>query len=152
MIGLLRPFLFLIALAIASEAHASSMVQTPARAEIVAAAGIALTQDLSFRAQLPSTSMIISSGGRARIRLTGNTVSLATPSFNLIRDGGLETLTVIIRNAIIQDDEDRATVLGGALRANGALSVDVSGTVALMGRTMQPGAYRGLLVVVAQYN
>jgi hypothetical protein len=149
MISTMRPLLCLIAFAMASEAHASATVQTPARAEIVAAAGIAVTQDLSFRTQLPSTSIVVSSGGRARVRLTGATVSLRAPSFDLIRDGGLETLTVMTAT---QDDSDRATVLGGALRANGALSVDVSGAVALMGQAMQPGAYRGLLVVMAQYN
>lgn len=147
MIAKFGPLLCLAALAVASGARASAMVQTDARAEIVQSAGIAVTQDLSFRSQTP-TNIVLSQGQAARIRLTGvrGGVSLAVPSmFDLTRAGGLETLTV-------NTQDGYRTVVGGALRGNGALSVDVSGTVALLGARMAPGAYHGFLVVVAQYN
>jgi hypothetical protein len=123
------------------------MVQTVGSAEIVQSAGIAVTQDLSFKTQVP-TNIVLSPGNAARIQLTGatNSVSLAVPSmFDLTRAGGMETLTV---NTL----DGNRSVVGGALRGNGALSVDVSGTVALLGAAMAPGAYHGFLVVVAQYN
>ncbi len=147
------PLFCLTALALfgASGARASAVVQTASRAEIVQSAGIAVTQDLSFKAQVP-TDIVLSPGSTARVRLTGATdgVSLAVPSmFDLTRAGGLETLTVNTVNTLSTLNR---TVVGGALRANGALSVDVSGTVALLGVSMAPGAYHGFLVVVAQYN
>jgi hypothetical protein len=45
-----------------------------------------------------------------------------------------------------------STVLGGVMRANGALSVDVGARVALGGQSVSPGDYEGLLLVIAQYN
>ncbi|MDB5456509.1 MAG: hypothetical protein JWP92_2094 [Caulobacter sp.] len=135
----------------ASTAFASAIVQTVGRAEIVQSAGIAVTQNLSFKALLPTNLAAVSaSTSTASIALLGGqsaAVSLATPSaFDVTRAGGPETLTV----TTVSPTEH--AVAGGALRANGGLSVNVGGVVALTGETMAPGVYHGLLVVIAQYN
>jgi hypothetical protein len=137
----------LLALALAPVARASTMVETFGRADIVPSGGISVTQDLSFKAQVPSD-IVLASDGIAKIRLNGvrSEVSLAVPSvFDLTRAGGMETLTVNMLN-------DQRFVVGGALRGNGSLSVDISGRVGLLGAAIAPGAYHGFLVVVAQYN
>jgi len=142
----------LAALGAASGAHASqsATVQSVGRAEIADSASIQILQDLTFNALLPPTiAAVASPSSAANIQLSGkpgDVVSVAVPSrFGMTRTGGQETLTVITTGL------DRV-VLGGALRANGALSVDVGGRVLFSGANTPAGAYRGLLVVMAQYN
>lgn len=142
----------LVALGGASGAHASqsATVQSVGRAEIGESASIQVLQDLTFNALLPPTMAVVASpSSAANIQLSGKpgeVVSVAVPSmFGMTRTGGQETLTVVTTGL------DRA-VLGGALRANGALSVDVGGRVLFSGEILPAGAYRGLLVVMAQYN
>jgi hypothetical protein len=142
----------LAALGGASGAHASqsATVQSVGRAEIGESASIQILQDLTFNALLPPTvAAVASPSSAANIQLSGkpgDAVSVAVPStFRMTRTGGEETLTVITTGL------DRM-VLGGALRANGALSVDVGGRVVFSGEAVPAGAYRGLLVVMAQYN
>lgn len=141
-----------VALGGASGAHASqsATVQSVGRAEIGESASIQVLQDLTFNALLPPTvAATASPSSAANIQLLGkpgDAVSVAVPSmFGITRTGGQETLTVITTGL------DRA-VVGGSLRSNGALSVDVGGRVLFSGAILPAGAYRGLLVVVAQYN
>jgi hypothetical protein len=43
-------------------------------------------------------------------------------------------------------------IMQGTLSSDGMLSVDVGGTLQVAAEKLQPGEYRGVLVVVAQYN
>ena len=156
----------------ASAAHAAT-AQNQATATIQDSGGILVTQDLTFQAQLPSvlptaslsspslatTTPTTASASGANVTVTGNlgdTVSLAVPqTFDVTRAGGPETYVVStygVPGSSVIGAPSINNVLGGVLRANGALSVDVSGRVAMAGRSAVPGAYRGLLVVIAQYN
>ena len=149
----------LLAWSPAALAGTTATAQGSAGAQISDSAGILVTQDLSFQTQLPSGNLqstaaaaasTASSASSANVMLTGgagDTVSLAVPtSFDVTRAGGPESYVVTTFGV------PGSVLLGGGLRENGALSVDVSGRVALAGRSTVPGAYRGLLVVIAQYN
>lgn len=136
----------------AASAGAAATARANGEVQITDSNGILVTQDLSFQTQLPSGNLqsFASSGSGANVLLTGSasqTVSLAVPtSFDVTRAGGPESYVVTTFGV------PGSMLLGGSLRENGALSVDVSGRVALAGRSTVPGAYRGLLVVIAQYN
>ena len=135
----------------AAAAGASATARANGEVQISDSAGILVTQDLSFQTQLPSSNLqSFASSGSGNVMLTGGagqTVSLAVPtSFDVTRAGGPESYVVTTFGV------PGSSLLGGSLRENGALSVDVSGRVALAGKSTVPGAYRGLLVVIAQYN
>ena len=135
----------------AAFAGTTATAQGTAGAQISDSAGILVTQDLSFQSQLPSGNLqstaAAAAGTAASASSASDTVSPAVPtSFDVTRAGGPESYVVTTFGV------PGSVLLGGGLRENGALSVDVSGRVALAGRSTVPGAYRGLLVVIAQYN
>lgn len=152
----------LAALGCSATGHASPTAQNQANVVLQNSAGILVTRDLTFQSQLPASVLssavaggafgggATGSASSANVTLlgaSGDTVSLAVPqTFDVTRAGGPESYVVTTFGVA------GTSVIGGGLRANGALSVDVSGRVALAGKSEVPGAYRGLLVVIAQYN
>jgi hypothetical protein len=147
-------------------ALALATVTTSASTEIQQSAGIQVVQGLNLATQIGSSAAAaqigssaigaqgvsgLSSNSIAKVTLTGgagDAVSLAvSPTLDATRTNTQQTLVVQTFGG-----SAASTVLGGALRANGGLSVDVGGRVALGGRSASPGAYQGLLMVIAQYN
>ena len=139
---------------------------------LVQSAGIQVTNNLTFQAQLPPTitsptltASLTSpgSGGDgtgvngsapaapAGVSLTGgaaDAVSLAVPAaLELSREGGSAGG---VQMAVLATD-GRAVIVSG-LNRDGTLSVDLAGRVTLAGTVVEPGAYEGLLLVIAQYN
>jgi hypothetical protein len=144
-------------------ALALATVTTTASTEIQESAGIQVVQGLNLFTQIGSNAVAaqigsnaiggqtLSSGSLAKVMLSGgagDAVSLAvSPTLDATRTNTQQTLVVQTFGG-----SATSTVLGGDLRANGALSIDVGGRVALGGRSVSPGAYQGLLMVIAQYN
>jgi len=144
-------------------ALALATVTTSASTQIQESAGIQVVQGLNLALQIGNSAAAaqigsnaiggqsLSSGSVAKVMLTGgagDAVSLAvSPSLDATRASTQQTLVVQTFGG-----SAASSVLGGGLRNNGALSVDVGGRVALAGRNVSPGAYQGLLMVIAQYN
>jgi hypothetical protein len=146
-----------ISLASGAAAQETSTAEASATTTIEDSASIAVTGDVIFQdiilsPQMSSTSMLTSSSGSGTsVTLGGgDAVSLAVPeSFDLTSEDGVETLTVqLMSNGDYSAlDHLRSVVINGD-----ALSIDISGTIRVDKSQLQPGEYRGLLVVVAQYN
>ena len=83
----------------------------------------------------------------------GDAVSMAVPeTFQVIRTGGTETLTVKTNTNSQYNLGGNGVVLGGSANAD-TMSVDVGGSLAVASADgLVPGPYQGLLVVVVQYN
>lgn len=83
----------------------------------------------------------------------GDAVSMAVPeSFQVVRTGGTETLTVKTNTNSEYGLGGNGVVLGGNANAD-TMSVNVGGRLTLASNdTATPGPYEGLLVVVVQYN
>jgi len=83
----------------------------------------------------------------------GDAVSMAVPeTFQVIRTGGTETLTVKTSTNSQYNLAGNGVVLGGSANAD-TMSVNVGGSLTLASNdTVAPGPYEGLLVVVVQYN
>jgi len=176
-----------------SAAYAAIAI-APINTLIQGSAGILVTKDLTFQAQLPSGAIAgaaaaassvgaASAGGAARaaagsaatatfattaapansgttlvpqgvtpanLTLTGaagDTISVSVPqTFSVTSNGGTGFLTVT------NIGSGTNSVLGGSLRGNGALSVDVGSRIALAGQVITPGDYSGVLLVIGQYN
>jgi hypothetical protein len=132
-------------------AFALATVVTTASTTIQESAGIQVIQGLDLATQVNSRFSTGLSASVAKVTVTGgagDAVSLAvSPTLDATRTGTQEKL--LVRTFGGSAD---SIVLGGPLRANGALSVDVGGRVALAGRSVSPGSYQGLLMVIAQYN
>jgi len=144
-------------------ALALATVTTSASTQIQESAGIQVVQGLNLALQIGNSAAAaqigsnaiggqsLSSGSVAKVMLTGgagDAVSLAvSPSLDATRASTQQTLVVQTFGG-----SAASSVLGGGLRNNGALSVDVGGRVALAGRSVSPGSYQGLLMVIAQYN
>ena len=144
-------------------ALALATVTTSASTQIQESAGIQVVQGLNLALQIGNSAAAaqigsnaiggqsLSSGSVAKVMLTGgagDAVSLAvSPTLDATRTNTQQTLVVQTFGG-----SAASSVLGGGLRNNGALSVDVGGRVALAGRSVSPGAYQGLLMVIAQYN
>jgi hypothetical protein len=133
-------------------AFALATVVTTSSASIQESAGIQVIQGLDLATQIHSSANAgLSNVSVAKVTMTGgagDAVSLAvSPTLDATRAGTQEKLLVRTFGGLSD-----SIVLGGPLRANGALSVDVGGRVALAGRSVSPGAYQGLLMVIAQYN
>lgn len=144
------------------------------RANIVQPAGISIVSPLvlptvtataispnaSFAGTSPSsgtTGSVGSIGSNATLTIrgqAGDAVSMAVPeSFQVVRSGGTETLTVNTNTNAAYGLSGDGVVLGGAGIGGSSMSVNVGGSIALAssgGAT--PGNYEGLLVVVVQYN
>jgi hypothetical protein len=84
----------------------------------------------------------------------GDTVSTAVPdSFQVVRSGGTDTLTVKTLTNAQSTVGDNGVILGGTVMSRDTLSVDIGGSIALASNgPVMPGPYEGLLVVVVQYN
>jgi hypothetical protein len=84
----------------------------------------------------------------------GDAVSMAVPeSFQVIRSGGTEALTVKTNTNAEYGLAGDGVVLGGAVMGSSSMSVNVGGAISLASAAqVTPGAYEGLLVVVVQYN
>jgi len=150
------------ALAFATLTMSGALAQTTsattnASAHIESSAGIELTgqvifQDIVISPQITvGPSVFTASDASANVTVLGaNAVSLAVPeSFELTRTGGVETLTVQTSSS---GDFTAIDPLQGMLAPGEALSIDVGGTIRVSADQLAPGEYRGLLVVVAQYN
>jgi hypothetical protein len=79
---------------------------------------------------------------------------MAVPeSFQVIRSGGTEALTVKTNTNAEYGLAGDGVVLGGAVMGSSSMSVNVGGAISLASAAqVTPGAYEGLLVVVVQYN
>ena len=85
---------------------------------------------------------------------TGDTLSMAVPeSFEVVRSGGTEGLTVKTTTDTDLSVSQGGVVLGGSEIADGTMSVKVGGLVQLASAgNVVPGPYEGTLVVLVQYN
>jgi hypothetical protein len=79
---------------------------------------------------------------------------MAVPeSFQVVRSGGTETLTVNTNTNAAYGLAGDGVVLGGAGMGASSMSVNVGGSINLASsQGAAPGSYEGLLVVVVQYN
>lgn len=145
-----------IALGLASAASAQDSATTAGTAQIEERGGIEATGELIFQnLEIPNIALPLitsTSTGDAHISVMGDDamVSLAVPdSIDMTMEGGLESLTVL--TAL---DGGEVGVLGmqSLISPGGTLSVDVGGHINVRPEDLAPGEYRGLLVVVAQYN
>jgi hypothetical protein len=181
----------LMAVLVAGAGHAqggtTATSTTNGSTTISAPVAIGVTQNLSFTIspQALNTGLTITSsasnGLNANFALTGTqTASVAIPAtFTVLRNGGIETITVRTigsRDTVTAAgaaDAGASTVIGidgsgpvtgvvaGGIFANpvtvvgtldsGVLSFSVGGAVTLA-NNLVPGEYQGVLTVIAQYN
>jgi hypothetical protein len=150
------PILALTLTALAAPAQAST-ASAPGRAAIASPGGIEILSNTVFP--------LVSSGdgsaapavaGNAALTIrsqTGSVLSMAVPtSFQVIRSGATEGLTVTTTTDANLQLSRGGVVLGGPGLADGAFSVKVGGLVALGGGAISPGPYEGLVVVLVQFN
>jgi len=148
----------LLAAAGVQPAFAQASAQTPAGAgtNVTERAGIQTTGQVIFQdiAVTPSLTVAPTIDSTSNSQITvlgqgGDAVSLAVPdAINMTKTDGQQTLTVVT-NA---DGSYAVPILPGVLSPDGVLSVNVGGTLQTASQPLQPGQYRGVLVVVAQYN
>lgn len=83
-----------------------------------------------------------------------STLSMAVPeSFQVIRNGGTEGLTVKTTTDTDLHLARDGVVLGGSEIADGTMSVNVGGLISLASAgAVVPGPYEGTLLVLVQYN
>lgn len=177
-----RAALFLLtgvgALACCAQAFALSRDSANVKVSFVQPAGIAVVSPLvlptvtataisptaSFAGTVPSAGTTgalagstASVGGNATLTIhgqAGDAVSMAVPeSFQVVRSGGTETLTVNTNTNAAYGLAGDGVVLGGAGMGASSMSVNVGGSINLASsQGAAPGSYEGLLVVVVQYN
>jgi hypothetical protein len=175
-----RAALFLLtgvsALACCAQAFALSRDSANVKVSFVQPAGIAVVSPLvmptvtataisptaSFAGSVPSagsTGALAGSAasiGNATLTIrgqAGDAVSMAVPeSFQVVRSGGTETLTVNTNTNAAYGLSGDGVVLGGAGMGPSSMSVNVGGSIQLASAGATPGDYEGLLVVVVQYN
>jgi hypothetical protein len=99
----------------------------------------------------------VTTGSNATLTIhgqAGDAVSMAVPeSFQVVRTGGTEALTVKTNTNAEFGLANDGVVLGGAVMGGSSMSVNVGGAISLASAdNVAPGAYEGLLVVVVQYN
>jgi hypothetical protein len=84
----------------------------------------------------------------------GDTVSTAVPeSFQVVRAGGTEALTVTTNTNAAFGVSGDAGMLAGTVMNGNTMSVNVGGAISLASAgPLVPGPYEGLLVVLVQYN
>ena len=158
------PLALAIAASGAALAHAAT-VSTAASAAIAdPAGGIQVLSNTVLPTVISGGSANIAPGaGSARVgaaALTiraqaGDTLSMAVPeSFQVVRNGGTEGLTVKTTTDTDLSLSNGGVVLGGSQIADGTMSVNVGGLVNLASnRLAAPGpSYEGTLVVLVQYN
>lgn len=145
------------ALAAACAAHADDSTSTRGTADIKGQSGIEATGQVIFE-EITIPSIVVApmittnSVDSANVSLTGETsvVSLAVPqSVNVATAGNAENLTVMTE---LGGEQVGLYGMESLIGADGTLSVDIGGMIAIRPEDLAPGEYRGLLVVVAQYN
>ncbi len=168
-----------------AQSGATATTTTDSSASISAPVAIGVIQNLTINSAQLSTGLTITSsatnGLNANFALTGaQTASVSVPAtFNIVRTGGTETITVRTIGspngvaAAGATDAGASTVVGlsgsgpvtgvvaGGIFANpvtivgtidsGVLSFSVGGAVTLA-NNLVPGEYQGVLTVIAQYN
>jgi hypothetical protein len=84
----------------------------------------------------------------------GDTVSTSVPeSFQVVRTGGTEALTVTTNTNAAFGVSGDAGMLAGTVMNGNTMSVNVGGAISLASAgPLVPGPYEGLLVVLVQYN
>jgi hypothetical protein len=79
----------------------------------------------------------------------GDAVSLAVPdAIDMINSNSGRTY-LVVTNA---DGSYTLPILQGTLSSEGLLSVTVGGSLQIAAGTLEPGQYRGVMIVVANYN
>jgi hypothetical protein len=150
------PLAVSLALLMASGAQAQNTAPGAGTASVADRAGIETTGEVIFQNIViaPAFSVpVVNASQTSNVTVVspgGDAVSLAVPgSFDLTREGGQETLTVLTTS-----DGGSATISGleSLISSGDVLSVDVGGAINVSAAELAPGEYRGLLVVVAQYN
>lgn len=129
---------------------------TSATTEIQERASIQSTGEVIFQdiAIVPNVTIAPTIDSTSNSQITvlgqgGDAVSLAVPgAIDMTNSDGEQSLT-IVTNA---DGSYSVPIMQGTLSSNGVLSVNVGGTLQVAADQLQPGEYRGVLVVVAQYN
>ena len=124
--------------------------------QVTERAGIQTTGQVIFQdiAVTPSVTVAPSVDSTSNSQITvlgqgGDAVSLAVPdAINMTNADGQQSLTVVTNS----DGSYSVPVMQGVLSSDGVLSVNVGGTLQTASQQLQPGEYRGVLVVVAQYN
>jgi hypothetical protein len=149
---------FILAAAAAQPACAqkSATASAGASTKLTERAGIQTTGQVIFQdiAVTPSVTVAPSVDSTSNSQITvlgqgGDAVSLAVPdAINMTKTDGQQTLTVVTNS----DGSYTVPVMQGVLSPDGILSVNVGGTLQIASQQLQPGEYRGVLVVVAQYN
>ena len=148
----------LAAFCFVSAASATDSAATTGKVEIRDTGGIKATGEVIFKdiivtPTLPSTPMLTTaSSSTANLSVVGDAsaVSISVPeAVDVLQTGGEESLTVVTAM-----DGDQATVTGftSLISPGEILSVDIGGEISVRPEDLAPGEYRGLLVVVAQYN
>lgn len=137
-------------------AQSSGQATTGVSTTVNERVGIQTTGEVIFQdiAVTPSVTIAPTVDSTSNSQITvlgqgGDAVSLAVPdAISMTKADGQQTLTVVT-NA---DGGYSIPVMQGVLSADGILSVNVGGTLQIASQQLQPGEYRGVLVVVAQYN
>lgn len=150
------PAVLVFAAAVATGAAAQDTSTTTGTTEIQERAGIEATGEIIFHdIQItPGIQLapVISSDASTSLTVTGEgaVVSVSVPAtVGITLAGGEQSLTMITNTDGIQTG---VTGLQSLVSVGDILSVDVSGEINVTPDDLAPGEYRGLLVVVAQYN
>lgn len=146
-----------IALTLASAAAAQDSATTTGTARIEERGGIEATGQVIFQdLHVPSIALAplitTTSTTDAHVSMVGDNtmVSMAIPrSFDLSLEGSEWLLTV---HTAVNGHKVGVRGMQSLVSPGGALSVDVGGHIDVRPEDLAPGEYRGLLVVVAQYN
>lgn len=147
----------MLSLALASAAAAQETAATTGKVTVVERGGIEATGEVVFQDLLLSPDMPLgpritttSTSGASVSMSDGVAVSLDIPeSFDLALANGEWTLTV---TTAVNGGQVGVLGMQSLVSPGGTLSVDVSGEISARPQDLAPGEYRGLLVVVAQYN
>jgi hypothetical protein len=150
------------ALTTASASIGASIVAPSAGIQVVSALLLPTVTASALSAGTSSSTTSGASGGASpagNAALTirgqaGDTVSTSVPeSFQVVRTGGTETLTVTTNTNAAFGVSGDAGMLAGTVMNGNTMSVNVGGAISLASAgPLVPGPYEGLLVVLVQYN
>lgn len=117
----------------------------------VRSSGEVIFQDIEITPHMPLAN--VTSTGMTNLTILGSggdAISLAVPqSINAISQETGQSVTIVTNT---QGEYAAITNFQTLLSLGGILSVDVGGAIQISSSELAPGEYRGLLVVVAQYN
>lgn len=149
------PLLALTLTALGAPAQAST-ASAPSGALIASPGGIEILANTVLPLVSGDGAAAPATRGNAALTIrsqTGAVLSMAVPtSFQVIRSGATEELTVTTTTDANLQLTQGGVVLGGPGLADGAFSVKVGGLVTLAGGAVSPGPYEGLVVVLVQFN